>query len=63
MDKEVILEEREMAVVDIDLDDSTLESLTKLSEETNFTIDRIVEYVMANQIISEAIKKIQSSVV
>jgi len=63
MDKEVILEEREMVVVDIDLDDSTLEFLTKLSEETNFTIDRIVEYVMANQIISEAIKKIQSSVV
>jgi hypothetical protein len=63
MYKEVILEEREMVVVDIDLDDSTLEFLTKLSEETNFTIDRIIEYVMANQIISEAIKKIQSSVV
>ena len=63
MDKEVIFEEREMVAVDIDLDDSTLKFLTKLSEETNFTVDRIVEYVMANQIISEAIKKIQSSVV
>jgi hypothetical protein len=63
MDKEIILEEREMVVVNIDLDDSTLEFLTKLSEETNFTIDRIIEYIMANRIISEAIKKIQSSVV
>lgn len=47
----------EYVTIDVDMDNRTLELLEWLSEETGFTIDKIVEYSLANKIIEEALTK------
>jgi len=55
LEQKKLVQEVTMIPIEVDLDERTLETLEFLSERTGFTIDKLVEYAVADRIIQDAL--------
>lgn len=52
--------EEEMVKIEIEMSPDVKELIEKVSKETGFTFEKIIQYSVANQIIEKAIRKIKN---
>jgi hypothetical protein len=51
------LEEKGLCTITLDIEERTYDYLEFLAEDTGWTIDKVVEYILANSILLEAYKR------
>ena len=55
-DEETFIREEECVTIELDIDNDVLKKLQDLSLRTGFSTDKLVEYILAEQIIKQALQ-------